>query len=81
MAEFLAVLLTRQNKKWSSEFRLQAVGLADKDRPQASEVKLVRWAAAGTQKAQRNKYKRHKTIKDFLCAFCVGFALFVFPKP
>jgi hypothetical protein len=36
--------------------------------------------AAGTQKAQRKKHKKHKPIKDILCAFCVGFALFVFPK-
>jgi hypothetical protein len=37
--------------------------------------------AAGTQKAQRKKHKKRKPTKDFLCAFCVGFALFVFPKP
>jgi len=81
VAEFNAVLLTRRNKKGSLEFCLLAVGVADKDRLQASEVKLLRWAAAGTQKAQRKKHKKHKPIKDFLCAFCVGFALFVFPKP
>jgi hypothetical protein len=33
----------------------------------------------GTQKAQRKRHKKHKSISIFLCAFCVDFALFVFP--
>jgi hypothetical protein len=37
--------------------------------------------AAGTQKAHRKKHKKRKPTKDFLCAFCVDFAPFVFPKP
>jgi H+/gluconate symporter-like permease len=33
----------------------------------------------GTQKAQGKRRKKRKPISIFLCAFCVGFALFVFP--